>query len=238
MKYFTHLLASIFLPFAYSAIQSLSVLDRNLQAAYCSTSPDQTLEERFNCADVVLTGTIVKLNHGGRKSKHNSTVAGGTECVKVWTIIKPSNLNLKEFVDRDLQRKVKRIRSKRNAGIKPSAKIRSSRKMAIIGDIEKPNQPILEVYNVQNRRIDGSILQEGDTRVFFLRRRRRPSVKRKRSAVVSVSKLEDEGAKNSRKRRRKRARPSSLLSLEELTPVRISLRVLNELDSLSKRLKT
>ena len=72
---------------------------------------EKTLEERFNCADVVLTGTIVKLNLGG-KSNNNSTVVGGPEYVKVWTIIKPNDLNLKEFIDRDLQRKVKRIRSK------------------------------------------------------------------------------------------------------------------------------
>ena len=39
MKYFIHLFSSIFLPLAYSTIQSLSVLDRNLQTAYCSASP-------------------------------------------------------------------------------------------------------------------------------------------------------------------------------------------------------
>ena len=90
----------------------------------------------------------------------------------------------------------------------------------------------MEVYGLHNREIGGSILQEGDTRVFFLRIRKRVTeiLKSKRS----VATVEKKKPNRRERRKRKSKQPSSLLILEQLLPARVSVRVLTELDQLAE----
>jgi len=194
----------------------------------CSADTDKSQEERFDCADVVFTGTIVTLDRPGSRDNVSSP-----EYVKIWNVLKPHNRSLSDFIDGKLQRKVRKIISKRDAGDKPKSR-KYSKKFAIIGS-EKPNQPILEIYGLYNREFGGSILQEGDTRVFFLRSHKRIAqvAKSKRSVAMVVEKKKPSKAER-RRRKRRRLLPSSLLNLENLLPARVSMRVLTELDNLAK----
>ena len=123
-------------------------------------------------------------------------------------------------------------------GKKLSSKSRDHNLAIIRSTAIKPNQPVLEVYNMYNRVIDGSILQGGDTRVFFLRKRQRASEQIRRSLTSAVlEEREIQKNKQRRGRRQRRSKPLSLLSLEELVPERVSLHVLNELDQMAKEEK-